>query len=46
MRSFSKCLSYSRTAEYLLSLPKLGDYLEDGLIAMEEAKETEEGAEA
>ncbi len=33
----------SRTAEYLLSLPKLGDYLEDGLIAMEEAEELEDG---
>lgn len=26
-----------RTAEYLTSLPKLGDYLEEGLAALEEA---------
>ncbi len=31
-----------RTAEYLISLPKLGDYLEDGLSAIEEAEEKEE----
>jgi len=31
-----------RTAEYLLSLPKLGDYLEDGLAAIEEAEEAED----
>lgn len=35
----------TRTAEYLLSLPKLGDYLEDGLIAMEEVEDTEDGQE-
>lgn len=29
----------ARTAEYLLSLPRLGDYLEDGLAAMEEDEE-------
>jgi hypothetical protein len=33
-----------RTAEYLLSLPKLGDYLEEGLSAVEE-KEDEEDEE-
>jgi hypothetical protein len=27
-----------RTAEYLTSLPKLGDYLEDGLAAIEETE--------
>ena len=32
----------ARTAEYLISLPKLGDYLEDGLSAMEEAEEKAE----
>lgn len=31
----------ARTAEYLTSLPKLGDYLEEGLAAVEE-RETEE----
>ena len=31
-----------RTAEYLTSLPKLGDYLEDGLAAIEEAEEAED----
>lgn len=31
-----------RTAEYLTSLPKLGDYLEEGLSAMEEAEEVED----
>lgn len=34
----------SRTAEYLLSLPMLGDYLEEGLSAVEE-KEEESGEE-
>ena len=29
----------ARTAEYLLSLPRLGDYLEDGLAAMEQDEE-------
>src|SRR5690242_123706 len=28
----------NRTAEYLTSLPKLGDYLEEGLCALEEAE--------
>lgn len=28
----------SRTAEYLISLPLLGDYLEEGLCAVEEAE--------
>jgi hypothetical protein len=32
----------SRTAEYLTSLPKLGDYLEDGVDPMEEAEEEAE----
>lgn len=33
----------NRTAEYLTSLPKLGDYLEEGLAVMEELEdETEE----
>ena len=31
-----------RTAEYLTSLPKLGDYLEEGLSAMEETEEVED----
>jgi uncharacterized protein DUF3775 len=31
-----------RTAEYLTSLPKLGDYLEEGLSAIEEAEEVED----
>lgn len=31
----------SRTAEYLTSLPKLGDYLEDGLAAIEEQQSEE-----
>jgi len=31
-----------RTAEYLTSLPKLGDYLEDGLSAIEEREDEEE----
>lgn len=31
-----------RTAEYLTSLPKLGDYLEDGLAAIEERLSDEE----
>jgi hypothetical protein len=36
----------ARTAEYLLSLPKLGDYLEEGLSAIEEKEEDlEEGEE-
>lgn len=30
-----------RTAEYLTSLPKLGDYLEDGLAAIENLEEEE-----
>ncbi len=30
-----------RTAEYLFSLPKLGDYLEDGLTVLEDADEVE-----
>lgn len=29
-----------RTAEYLTSLPKLGDYLEDGLAAVEEKEDS------
>ena len=32
----------SRTAEYLTSLPMLGDYLEEGLNAVEEIEEAEE----
>ncbi|MGB8364126.1 MAG: DUF3775 domain-containing protein [Rhizomicrobium sp.] len=32
-----------RTAEYLTSLPKLGDYLEEGLALVEEEEEEEEG---
>lgn len=32
----------NRTAEYLTSLPKLGDYLEEGLNAIEEAEAAEE----
>lgn len=35
-----------RTAEYLTSLPMLGDYLEEGLAAVESAEEEEESAEA
>jgi hypothetical protein len=31
-----------RTAEYLTSLPKLGDYLEEGLSAIEGAEEVED----
>jgi hypothetical protein len=31
----------ARTAEYLLSLPKLGDYLEEGLSAIEENEDEE-----
>lgn len=31
----------SRTAEYLTTLPKLGDYLEDGLAAVEEREDEE-----
>ena len=35
-----------RTAEYLIGLPMLGDYLEEGLNAVEELEEnSEEGAE-
>jgi hypothetical protein len=34
-----------RTAEYLLSLPLLGDYLEEGLNAVEDAEEEESGSE-
>ena len=34
----------NRTAEYLISLPKLGDYLEEGLTAIEEAEAAEEEA--
>ena len=32
----------ARTAEYLLSLPKLGDYLEEGLSAIEEKEDEEQ----
>lgn len=32
----------NRTAEYLTSLPKLGDYLEEGLTAIERAEAVEE----
>lgn len=32
----------NRTAEYLSSLPKLGDYLEEGLDAVSEAEEVED----
>ena len=32
----------ARTAEYLLSLPKLGDYLEEGLNAIEEREDEEQ----
>ncbi len=32
----------NRTAEYLVGLPRLGDYLEDGLAAVEELEEGEE----
>jgi hypothetical protein len=32
----------NRTAEYLTSLPKLGDYLEDGLAVIESLEEQEE----
>ncbi len=32
----------NRTAEYLCSLPKLGDYLEEGLDAVSETEETED----
>lgn len=35
----------NRTAEYLTSLPKLGDYLEDGLAAIEEKEDEEEESE-
>lgn len=31
-----------RTAEYLISLPKLGDYLEEGLAAVEDAEDEAE----
>ena len=31
-----------RTAEYLTSLPKLGDYLEEGLAAIEDMEEVGE----
>jgi len=31
-----------RTAEYLTSLPKLGDYLEEGLSMVEEAEEADQ----
>jgi len=34
-----------RTVEYLTSLPKLGDYLEEGLAVVEESDEDEEGEE-
>ncbi len=34
-----------RTAEYLLGLPLLGDYLEEGLAAVEAAEENEEAAD-
>lgn len=33
----------SRTAEYLVGLPRLGDYLEDGLAAVDELEDGEEG---
>ena len=39
----AKAQHNGRTAEYLTSLPKLGDYLEDGLAAIEE-QEAEEPA--
>lgn len=32
----------NRTAEYLITLPKLGDYLEEGLDAVSETEEAEE----
>jgi hypothetical protein len=32
----------TRTAEYLTSLPKLGDYLEEGLTAVEQSESEEE----
>ncbi len=32
----------NRTAEYLIGLPRLGDYLEDGLAAVEDLEEGEE----
>jgi hypothetical protein len=35
-----------RTAEYLTSLPMLGDYLEEGLEAVERAEEEEEAEQA
>jgi hypothetical protein len=35
-----------RTAEYLTSLPMLGDYLEEGLAAVERAEEDEEAEKA
>ena len=35
-----------RTAEYLTSLPMLGDYLEEGLEAIERAEEDEEAEQA
>ncbi|MBI3675147.1 MAG: DUF3775 domain-containing protein [Proteobacteria bacterium] len=35
-----------RTAEYLTGLPMLGDYLEEGLCAIEEAEDAEEEANA
>lgn len=35
----------NRTVEYLTSLPMLGDYLEEGLAAMEENEITEESGE-
>lgn len=34
----------NRTAEYLTSLPKLGDYLEEGLSAVDERETAEEEA--
>ena len=33
-----------RTAEYLIGLPLLGDYLEEGLSAVEEIEDDEDGA--
>ena len=35
-----------RTAEYLIGLPMLGDYLEEGLAAMDQAADTAEGRTA
>jgi hypothetical protein len=35
----------NRTAEYLSTLPKLGDYLEEGLSLIEEEETKQEGEE-